>query len=75
MVDVLVHRGLNRGLCCWPPALFKSPALMRTAAVSFRVQSVGFHYVNWPEEQWVGGACESQQTGGTAGLLWERCAC
>ena len=22
------------------------------------VQSVNFLYINWPEEQWVGGACE-----------------
>lgn len=23
-------------------------------------QSVNFLYINWPEEQWIGGACEPQ---------------
>ena len=37
---------------CSPP-----PAVCCPNHVS--AQSVDFHYVNWPEEQWVGGACES----------------
>ena len=41
------------------------------------MQSVNFHFVNWPEEQWVGGACEMDQLPEVAGALsvlgWQHC--
>ena len=63
------HPGCVAGLPPLGPTAFchsTSPPLLLPIAA----QSVNFHYVNWPEEQWVGGACEPAQPTVAWGCLW-----